>query len=406
LAFYGIKDEIMKYKTLLFLLVILALLSCKDRDKAIDENSNFQWKKYSYQNSEFKTNIDSLNFKLEKGIYGYIDEVFISKNDSIIFHNKFNLNYPTISKNKKGKMGCGSNMCEDSSEITTYNYYHPKYHPYYINSDLHTLQSITKSVASTIIGTAIQNHDLKGVHTNVYQFFRDYSLSDSIKRHLESTTLENILTMELGLRWKELGMSLEMETNVSEMELSNNWVSYTLQQPVEAKPGTIWNYNSGASQLLSQVIKTATNKTIDDYGNQSLFNKLNIKEYYWKQTPSKLPDTEGGLYLKAEDLAKIGLLYLQDGVWNKERLLPKNWVKDAFYKHVEDIYQDGGKEGYGYQWWLTGDESPLAVGLGYGNQILVIIPEKNIVGVIYAWNVFDNKAKYIFRDFVDILQQL
>ncbi len=394
----------MKYKTLTVLLVLFSLLSCQEKNGTSSEDFNFHWKNYVHTDSQFKTNIDSLNNEIINGTYGYIDEVFISKNDTILFQKKYPLNYENISKDVDGKMGCGSNMCKDSSEINLYNYYHPKYHPFYLNSNLHTLQSITKSVASTIVGAAIHNDDLVGVDSSVYSFFQSYSVSDSIKTHLELTTLKDILTMQLGLDWKELGMSLEEETNVSEMELSNDWVNYTLQQSIAEKPGTLWNYNSGASQLLSQVVKSATNETIDKYGKQALFDKLNIEEYYWKQTPSGLPDTEGGLYLSAADLAKIGLLHLKDGIWNKERLLPEGWVNDAFEKHVIDIYQDGGKEGYGYQWWLTADEPSLAVGLGYGNQILVIIPEKEIVGVIYAWNIFANKDKYIFRDFVDILQ--
>ncbi len=403
---YGKRKKNMNYKILTIILLTLSYFSCKESKQKISKEPYFHWKENAYRNSVFKFSLDSLVHEVEKGTYGYIDEIFIAKQDTIVFQKNYNLDYAEISKDKKGKMGCGSNMCLDSSEINRYNYYHPKYHPYYLNSNLHTLQSITKSVASTIVGIAIYNNELSGVNKIVYPFFQEVSISDSIKRHLEVTTLEDILTMQLGLAWEEFGKSLEMDTNVSEMELSDDWINYTLQQPIKAAPGTVWNYNSGASQLLSKIIKDATRETIDKYGSRSLFKKLNIQDYYWKKTPSKLPDTEGGLYLKAEDIAKIGLLYLQNGVWNGERLLSKTWVKEALSKQVKDIYQDGGKEGYGYQWWLTGDEPPLAVGLGYGNQILVIVPEKDIVGVVYAWNVFEHKAKYIFRDFVDILQTL
>ncbi len=387
----------------IILLLSLSLLGCKGKDTTLAQEDKFEWKNSAWDHNEFKSAIDSLSYKIDSGEYGFIDEVFISRNDSIVYQKEFNLNYTDISKGIRGKMGCGSNACEDSSKIHIYNYYHPKYHPYYVESNMHTLQSITKSVASTIVGAAINNGDLASVEAPVYQFFTNYELTDSLKRHLEATTIKDVLTMQLGLVWKEFGMSLEMETNVSEMELTEDWIRYILNQPIETTPGNKWNYNSGASQLLAEIIKGATSQTIEDYGNRVLFEKLGIDAYYWKKTPLGLPDTEGGLYLNAEDLAKIGLLHLQDGIWNEERLLPKNWVKEAFDRQVKDIYQDGGKEGYGYQWWITGDEPPLAVGLGYGNQILVIIPAQNIVGVVYAWNVFDNKAKYIFRDFVDVL---
>ena len=384
-------------------MLILFGIGCSEKKNTIDIQEEFEWKQAQTVDNKFSTEMDSLVFNIQKGNYGYIDEVFISKNDTILFQEKFNLDYNNISKDIEGKMGCGSNMCKDSSEINLYNYYHPKYHPYYLTSDLHTLQSITKSVASTIIGTAIYDGKIRSVDESLLQYFTKYKLSDTIESHLESAILKDILTMQLGLEWKEFGMSLEMETNVSEMELSEDWITYTLNQSIEAEPGKKWNYNSGASQLLSQIINSSTGKTIDDYGIQFLFKELNIEEFYWKKTPSGLPDTESGLYLKVNDLAKIGLLYLQDGIWNGKRILPKNWSKEALDKQVVDIYQDGGKEGYGYQWWITGEEPPLAVGLGYGNQILVIVPEHNIVGVVYAWNVFDNDAKYIFGDFVDAI---
>ncbi len=386
-----------------YLFVLMVLSNCKEDVLNITPTTRFEWKQSQDIDNNVTEKRDSLIYKIERGDYGFIDEVFISKSDTIVYNTKFNLNYNEISKGIKGKMGCGSNMCLDSSEINIYNYYHPKYHPYYNNSKAHTLQSVTKSIVSTIIGTAIQKGEIKSVNESVYQYFREYTLSTSMQKHLTVTTIKDVLTMQLGLEWSEFGKSLEEDTSVSEMELSDNWISYVLKQSIKSQPGKEWNYNSGASQLLSKIIEGSTQKTIDEYAQEILFEKLNIKEYYWKKTPSGLPDTEGGLYLISEDLAKIALLHLNDGVWNGERLLPENWVQEALGKQVSDIYQDGGKEGYGYQWWITGDEPSLTVGLGYGNQILVIIPEKNVIGVIYAWNVFDNKAKYIFRDFVDVL---
>ena len=386
-----------------YLFVLMVLSNCKEDVLNITPTTRFEWKQSQDIDNNVTEKRDSLIYKIERGDYGFIDEVFISKSDTIVYNTKFNLNYNEISKGIKGKTGCGSNMCLDSSEINIYNYYHPKYHPYYNNSKAHTLQSVTKSIVSTIIGTAIQKGEIKSVNESVYQYFREYTLSTSMQKHLTVTTIKDVLTMQLGLEWSEFGKSLEEDTSVSEMELSDNWISYVLKQSIKSQPGKEWNYNSGASQLLSKIIEGSTQKTIDEYAQEILFEKLNIKEYYWKKTPSGLPDTEGGLYLISEDLAKIALLHLNDGVWNGERLLPENWVQEALGKQVSDIYQDGGKEGYGYQWWITGDEPSLTVGLGYGNQILVIIPEKNVIGVIYAWNVFDNKAKYIFRDFVDVL---
>jgi len=397
----------MRFLYIFFLFLVFAV-GCQNGKESLSDNNlkSFLWKASQVQNNDFTIQRDSLLAKIENGEYGYIDEIFIAKADTLIFERKFNLDYADISKNKKGKMGCGINMCEDTTDVHLYNYYHPKYHPYYLNSEFHTLQSITKSITSTLVGSAILEGKLENVDETVLRYFSQYDLDEDVKNHLSNTRIKDLLTMQLGLEWKEMDLSLEMESSVSEMEKSDNWVEYVLNQKVISEPGKVWNYNSGATQLLSKIFLESTNKTIEEYGQSALFDKLDIEKVFWKETPTSLPDTEGGLYMSARDLAKIGLLYLQNGVWNNERLLPVDWVEESLNKHVVDIYEDGGQEGYGYQWWLTGDESPLAVGLGYGNQILVIIPEKDVVGIVYAWNVFDNKAKYIFRDFVDVCLRL
>lgn len=395
-------------KAFIVLTLLLFANSCQQKKQHSAEKSiqEFHWKQYAIQNSTMRQQIDSFQYNINQGIYGYIDEVFISRNDSIIIQKKYSLNYDSISKKKIGKMGCGSNMCEDSGQVNLYNYYHPKYHPYYLNSDLHTIQSVTKSVVSTIIGHAIFEGKLTGVRDSIYQYFANYDLSDSMTQHLQTATLQDLLTMRLGLEWKESGMTLEMETDVSAMELSDDWIDYVLHRKITAEPGKQWLYSSGVSQLFSQIIKGATGQTIETYAKQTLFKKLGIKDFYWKKSPTGLPDAEGGLYLRAEDLAKIGLLHLKNGIWNGERLLSSDWVKEALSKQVQDIYGDGGKEGYGYQWWITGDKPPLAVGLGYGNQMLIIMPEHGIIGVVYAWNIFDNEGRYIFRDLVQLLSQV
>lgn len=405
------------YKTSYLTFVILVLLcfaqlifaiACGKSNESTKEAKfeKFQWKESGSSPVHINSKFDSLLINIKEGMYGNIDEVFISKNDSILVSRKFNLDYISLSKDSNGKMGCGSNACKDSNDIHPYNYYHPKYHPYYLNSDLHSMQSITKSVASTIIGVAIQQGEIKNIQESINQYFVNYNLSDSIRTHLKQTSLYDILTMQLGLEWNEFGMSLEMESDVSAMELSPDWIAYVLDRPIKGSPGTIWNYNSGASQLLSQIISSATGQNIEEYAKNTLFRKLDIENYYWKKTPTGLPDTEGGLYLNSKDLAKIGLLHQQDGIWKGERILPENWAKEAMQRQVKDIYQDGGKEGYGYQWWITQDEPPVVAGLGYGNQIIVIMPNENIVGIIYAWNIFEKKSKYIFRDFVNILQDI
>jgi len=176
-----------------------------------------------------------------------------------------------------------------------------------------------------------------------------------------------------------------------QLEKSDDWIGFTLGQPADADPGQRWAYNSGASHLMSAILYQATGRTAAEYAEAHLFGPLGIRDYYWKTDPQGYSDTEGGLYLASEDLARIGWLYLQDGVWEGRRLLPDGWVEAATARHVEDVAPDNPtwNYGYGYQWWRL-DTSGLAVwaGLGFGGQYLVVIPERGLVGVANSWNVF------------------
>ena len=110
---------------------------------------------------------------------------------------------------------------------------------------------------------------------------------------------------------------------------------------MDADPGTKWAYNSGGSQLLSGIVRTATGRHIDEYASERLFRPIGIEDFHWKKTPTGHPDTEGGLYLSAGDLARIGYLYLRDGMWAGQRILPAGWVARATTRHAKAVAPAG-----------------------------------------------------------------
>lgn len=176
-----------------------------------------------------------------------------------------------------------------------------------------------------------------------------------------------------------------------QLERSRDWIQFTLDQPMDAAPGTKWAYNSGGSQLLSGIIRQATGRFIDDYAREYLFSRLGITDFHWKKTPTGHPDTEGGLYLSAASLARIGELYLRDGVWNGERILPERWVQQATTRQAKNV---AGSWDYGYQWWITSQNGvDVWAGRGFGGQLLLVIPARETVAVAFAWNVFGGAAR-------------
>ena len=147
---------------------------------------------------------------------------------------------------------------------------------------------------------------------------------------------------------------------------------------------------------------------IDKYAEKYLFGPLGIKRYHWKITPTGLPDTEGGLYLEPYDLAKIGYLYLNDGIWDGKRILPEGWVESSVHPHIPDVApkNDLNNMAYGYQWWLLPYDNQATeyvyACLGYGGQYLLVAPKDNLIAVFNGWNIY-NKPRLpltVFFDYV------
>ena len=346
----------------------------------------------------------ALAAEVADGDYGYVDRLLLVADGRIVFDERYDQDYVEISRGQGGPLGCGIDACDSPDDVHDFNYLHPDRHPFYQGREVHSLQSVTKSVTATLIGIAIQRGEIPGVETPVFELLSDYDLS-GLDPRVRDATLEDLLTMRLGIEWHENDRPLDDTNTTLQLEKSDNWVAFTLAQPADSDPGEKWNYNSGGSHLMSAIILQATGRTTAEYAEAYLFGPLGIQDYHWKRDPQGLPDTEGGLYLEAEDLARIGVLYLQDGVWEGQRLLPEGWVAAATARQVDDIAPNNPNWnwGYGYQWWRL-DASGLDVwaGLGFGGQNLIVIPDRGLVGVINSWNVFGRSIPLVIP-FIDAM---
>jgi hypothetical protein len=342
--------------------------------------------------------------RVSDGEFGYVDRMLVVADGKIVFDQAWSHDYEAISRGRTSPIGCGVDACEGPDDVHDFNYLHPDRHPFYRGQEVHSLQSVTKSVAATLIGIAIQRGEIAGVDVPVFELLDDHDLS-GLDPRVKDATLEDLLTMRLGIEWHETDRPLDDTNTTLQLEKSPNWVEFTLAQPADSDPGRRYAYNSGASHLMSAILLQATGRTAADYAEAHLFGPLGIEEYYWKRDPQDLTDTEGGLYLRSEDLARIGQLYLQDGRWEGTRLLPAGWVAAATARQVADVAPDdpNWNWGYGYQWWRL-DASGLDVwaGLGFGGQYLVVIPERGLVGVVNSWNVF-GQAPPLVVPLIDVM---
>ena len=269
-----------------------------------------------------------------------------------------------------------------------YNYFDPYWHPFYHGTDLHTMQSVSKTVTSVILGIAITRGDFKaGLDTPVLNFF-NVALVKNVDDRKRRMTLRHVLTMTTGLDWNEQVAYDDPHNDSSLMEASDDWVRYVIDKPMATEPGKVFNYSSGATELLAYIFQRETGQDIDAYGEKYLFAPLGIR-HHWKRTYLGVVDTEGGLYLNGEGLAKIGYLYLQDGVWEGKRIVSKEWVKESLTPQVDA----SGNFKYGFKWWLYPLKGKYAwMGRGFGGQRLMVFPEDNLIVTFTGWEILKDPA--------------
>ena len=371
--------------TLLFFLISAAFVSCVSENDGVRGQSAADGTNTTLQSVDPAV-LDSIHAEILAGEYGLIDRFIVLQSGEVLADHKYDQDYETIA-------------LQYDTANQQYNYDHPEWHPYYKQTDLHTLQSVTKSVTSALLGIALNENTQYDIHTQVIPLFGDYAYDKDDKR-LADIEIEDLLTMRSGLEWDEEDYD-EATNDCIILEASDDWIQYVLSRPTDTVPGVVFEYNSGASVLLGKIVRIITGQRIDDYAEERLFGPLGIKEYYWKETPGGEMDTEGGLYLSSESLVKIGQLFMNNGRWNDDQIVPEDWVSASTSPVVGDVNpQNDSSIGYGYQWWVpehTDGKTEIFAGNGYGGQFLMVVPRHELIVVFNGWNIHDRPQKSTWR---------
>jgi CubicO group peptidase (beta-lactamase class C family) len=340
--------------------------------------------------------LEAFDADIAGGKYGYVDCMLVIRHGKVAFERTYKHDYDRI-YGQEARTPSPLNAHDPSGP---YNYFNPWWHPFYRRGDLHTMQSVTKTVTSIVIGIAVGRKEFPSLETPVLTFF-DVARVANVDDRKRRMTIRHLLTMTAGLEWNEDLPYLDPKNDSSLMEASFDWVQYTIDRPMAREPGQSFNYSSGATQLLSHVFRAATGKDIEEYAAEHLFAPLGIDRYFWKRSPTGLVDTEGGLFLAPRDLAKLAYLYLHDGVWEGKTVVPADWVKASITPSV--AVSDTGVK-YGYKWWLYpyGKEGRLAFGgAGFGGQRPIVLPELDLVIVFTGWNALPGKPNLTPRVAID-----
>jgi CubicO group peptidase (beta-lactamase class C family) len=250
---------------------------------------------------------------------------------------------------------------------------------------IHTLQSVSKSFASALVGMAIAKGEFEGVEEKVLDFFPDMEDIANLDERKSSMRLRDLLTMRSGTDYHERGPdSPHFQLNA----LPTGWDRFYLDRPMLRVPGTFFLYDSGAVILSSSMLKNRTGMHADVYMDRFLFAPLQIEKKFWFKNQEGHPHTGGGLHLRPRDTARFGLLYLQGGRWLGEQVVPEQWVRESFHKHVDLGEKRTGTIGYGYWWWILAPdpdgegEQNIFAAMGFRAQYIFVIPEHDMVVVV------------------------
>ncbi|MBQ7811664.1 MAG: serine hydrolase [Bacteroidales bacterium] len=252
----------------------------------------------------------------------------------------------------------------------------------------HILNSVSKTFTSTAVGLAA-GEGLLSIDDKVISFFPE-DLPDEVSENLAAMTVRDLLTMTCGH---------ETDPTRKVWSAEKDWAKEFLAVPVSRKPGEVYCYNSLGTYMLSAIVQKVTGEKLIDYLTPRLFEPLGITDATWSESPDGVNTGGWGLYLKTEDLAKMGQLLLQKGKWGRRQLVPKEWVEEAssrqthcinaglnsdMLKEMPEEYLNSSDwtQGYGYQMWRCRHNAFRADGAN--GQYIIVIPDKNAVVVTTA----------------------
>jgi CubicO group peptidase (beta-lactamase class C family) len=283
----------------------------------------------------------------------------------------------------------------------------------YSKDDCTHIMSATKSIMSLLIGIALDKGQIKSVDDKVLDYFTDYKVKRGEKTIYE-VTIKHLLTMRAPYKCKG--------DPWSKVCASDNW-TYASLDFLGGRKGLTdeFKYQTVCLHILSGILYKATNMKTVDYANAYLFEPLGIKKHtnYLAETAEehkqftigKLPkeniwfcDTDGlgtpgyGLCMSAEDMAKIGLLCLNKGIYNNQQIISSKWIEEMTRPRTVESNHFRGME-YGYLWWIIDREKNIYAAIGNSGNVIYINPEKNVVIAVSSY------FKPTIFDRVDFIQE-
>lgn len=274
-----------------------------------------------------------------------------------------------------------------------------KYFNDFMKDDPFHVFSVTKSIISILIGIAVDKGAIENIDQKVLDFFPEYTIKRG-EKVLQNVTIKDMLTMTVPYKYKFAPYTKYFS--------SSDWVKSALD--LMGGRGKIGNFRYApliGPDVLSGILVNATNKSVLDFAIENLFAPLGInvegnvvfnskeeqiawykdrKMKGWVADPKGINTAGWGLSLKTRDMAKLGQLYLNHGVWEDKQIVSSEWVEQSTQEHS---HWDEKK--YGYLWWIIDKKENSFAALGDGGNVIYINPKKDLVVAISA--LFMPRAK-------------
>ncbi len=359
----------MKTQSKLGLLLIIAFSSCKKEDVNIENT-------YSYTTPlEFNDGLETgtlssvgldsvpiINMMdyLNSNPSHVIHNILILKNNKLVFEEYFKgykLDY--TAPNLNGEM-------LDYSRTTD-----------------HPMHSVSKSVTSVIFGIAVKDGYITDLNKKIIDYFPENA--DLLTGSKANITIHHLLTMTCGLAFDEWTYPYTDTRNEFRQAMdSDDPIRFILSKPMVSEPGTQFHYSSGSGLVLAAILEKVTGKKFLDYANEKLFDPLRSEGGFWTSSHSGLTLASNGLYFKARELTKIGLLFLNNGQWEGKQIITPEWIELSQQGYISTNNNFYLNSTYGYQWWITsftinGVSHKCFFAVGWGNQFMYIIPDLDMI---------------------------
>lgn len=257
----------------------------------------------------------------------------------------------------------------------------------------HYVASVNKALTSTVVGIAMDQYGVSA-EDKIANHLPEYSsyFEDPNKAAID---FEDCLNMTAGFQWDEWGSN-----DLALLWKSGDFADFVLERP-NPGPGWEWRYNSALPNVLLKAVDNMVDGQVREWAHENFYQKLDITDYNWQSQPDGFPEGAARMFIRPRDMLKIGVTYLNNGVWDGTQVIPQSWVRECF-----EVKEETAAGNYSNYFWIRNlaDTEYLSAD-GDGGNYINIFPSHNMVivitqGLYLKWPSYVNQADDMMGNYI------